>query len=450
MTTPPPLTDDRLAPALHHWLPHQRWYAGKDRTLSGVRIVHNEPITLSDASCGHIVILQAEFTDGTSDHFQTAIGHTTATPPPTAADHIITTLDGTVVYEAMADPNLVQALFHLVSRPRTSEALAGHCEASGSDHLSAHPVTACQPLGVEQSNTSVVVDDRYLVKFFRRLHPGTNPDLEVQRALLTSDNGRIAPVYGALEGRIGSTPVTLAIIQRFLPTATDGWEIATEAFRPPCHHADLATDAQHMGRAVGQVHTALAEAFGTTPLTRADLVQLATAMHRQLDQATAAVPELAPYEGLLRTAYDDLAALPTGLSAQRVHGDLHLGQLLRSDEGWVVIDFEGEPSAPIHERTEHHSPLRDIAGMLRSFDYAAAAAQPGGDTRTTVGQAQDAFCHGYSTVTGTDPRAEAALLHAYTLHKAVYETRYEAAHRPAFLRIPLQALDRLLFGNSPK
>ncbi|MBD0420422.1 phosphotransferase [Streptomyces sp. TRM S81-3] len=447
----PPLPTDRLERALAAWLPWQRWYAGKGRALTGVRLVRSAPVPLPDNRQdlrGFVLVLRAEFADGGADHFQTVVA-LAGTVPDAAAGHVIAALDDLVVYEAVADPVLLRALFRLVAGRQRSGDLAGTSEpAPDSARFATHPVGDCRPLGVEQSNTSVVVDDRYLVKFFRRLHPGVNPDLEVQRALLAHGSGRAAPVYGAVEGSLGDAPVTLAVIQRFLPGAPDGWSVVTRALEQGAT-GDLLTEAHRMGRTVARVHTALADAFGTVELTPPRLAALAAEMRRQLAEARTAVPELDPLAGDLTDAFDAVAALPGGATAQRIHGDLHLGQLLRGDAGWVVIDFEGEPALPIPERTVPHSPLRDVAGMLRSFDYAAdLAVRPGpaGDPAQPPpsARAQDAFCRGYAAQAGTDPRDQRPLLYACVLHKAVYETLYEARHRPALRHVPLRALARML------
>jgi maltokinase len=168
-------------------------------------------------------------------------------------------------------------------------------------------------------------------------------------------------------------------------------------------------------------------------------------MRQRLGAAVQAVPALRPYEDGLRQAYADLdrpAAGGHAWTAQRIHGDLHLGQCLRAADGtWSLIDFEGEPARPLAERRLPQPPVRDIAGMLRSFDYAAHSVRPPAPDWARGCRA--AYCAGYAQVAGRDPRTDAVLLRAFETDKAVYEVLYEARHRPDWLPVPLSAIRRL-------
>ncbi|MGQ4440791.1 phosphotransferase, partial [Streptomyces violaceoruber] len=234
----------------------------------------------------------------------------------------------------------------------------------------------------------------------------------------------------------------LGVLQPYLQGATDGWELA---LRELAKGEDFAAEARALGRATAEVHTALARALPTVTLGHAQARQLADGMTERLEAAARAVPLLRSYAPGLRTAFTalaDLASEGRAWSAQRVHGDLHLGQCLRSPDGeWSLIDFEGEPAKPLAERRLPQPAVRDVAGMLRSFDYAAHSA----DVRVPgwAESCRAAYCTGYAEAGGHDPRTDPVLLRAYETDKAVYEVLYEARHRPEWLEVPLAAVRRL-------
>ena len=200
--------------------------------------------------------------------------------------------------------------------------------------------------------------------------------------------------------------------------------------------------------ATAQVHADLAAAFGVAELPPGALRDLAGQLTRRLEVAEAEVPELHPYAGKVRGYYADLAATSGRVPVQRVHGDYHLGQVLRTATGWVVLDFEGEPAVPLEERRAPAVALRDVAGMLRSFDYAARHQlldrPDAGKLRDLadewVERSQAAFCKGYAEAGGMDPQVNGSLLRALMLDKAVYEVVYEARHRPSWLSVPLDSI----------
>jgi maltokinase len=211
---------------------------------------------------------------------------------------------------------------------------------------------------------------------------------------------------------------------------------------------DFAGESRRLGVATAQVHADLAEAFGTDVLAAEAVGELTEQMFRKLDLAIAAVPELAKYADMISGTFSELAKVKGPIQVQRVHGDYHLGQVLRTETGWVVLDFEGEPATPLAQRRARSSPLRDVAGMLRSFDYAARHQLIGHpDGAALAGVARDwarrnaaAFCTGYAEAGGLDPAAHDVLLRALVMDKAVYEVLYEARHRPSWLPIPLESL----------
>jgi maltokinase len=245
----------------------------------------------------------------------------------------------------------------------------------------------------------------------------------------------------------------------YFARSTDAWTLATASLQAPA--PDFSSESRLLGQATARLHAEMAAAFGTSMLARPALADLVDAMSAELTQAINVVPALREHEAPVRACYARLAEPETEVAVQRIHGDYHLAQVLGTDgarhrgddptrppSGWVVLDFEGEPSVPLASRRAFAPALRDVAGMLRSFDYAArhqALRYPddqrlGQVAADWVRHCQDAFCAGYAELTGSDPRHSGPLLRALTLQKAVYEAVYEARHRPDWLPIPLGAI----------
>jgi maltokinase len=312
-------------------------------------------------------------------------------------------------------------------------------------------------LTAEQSNTSLLFGEDAILKVFRRPHPGPNPDLEIPRALHRAGSPHVAPPLGWVETTQGGSPTILAILSAYLRSATDGWLLAATSVRDFYASdaasaaeagGDFAAEAHRLGEATAEVHRALADTFGTQELPAAANLELAARMQGRLASAVAAVPGLVPHAHKVSAAFTELATLDEPLMVQRIHGDYHLGQAMRTQAGWVLLDFEGEPTVPLAERRARAPALRDVAGMLRSLDYAARNQLPGladpdrarAAARDWVYRNQGAFCAGYAQAGGTDPGKHAVLLRALTLDKAVYEVMYEASHRPSWLSIPLDSI----------
>jgi maltokinase len=306
----------------------------------------------------------------------------------------------------------------------------------------------------------MVFGDVAIMKVFRRLQPGMNPDIEVQRDLTRLGAKNVPRLLGAVEADVDGAPTSLAMLQEFMTTATDGWELAKSSVRDLMAERDLhadeaggdfAAEAERLGEAVAQVHVDLATAFGTGEASAAQLRDRAEAMRARLERAVEIVPPLGEVVAALTETFAEVARLAESVTVQRIHGDLHLGQALRTVTRWVLIDFEGEPMAGIQTRSEYDSPLRDVAGMLRSFDYAGhhRVIEAGYDSQLSyrAGEWSDrnrsAFCTGYEQVAGTDPRTHEVLLRAFEADKAVYEAVYEARNRPNWLPIPLASLNRI-------
>ncbi|WP_080793843.1 phosphotransferase [Corynebacterium pacaense] len=314
------------------------------------------------------------------------------------------------------------ALYQLLVDATGHDVLAAHAAEVGpglGEWISDTPFPAgpFRQLGGEQSNTSLVAGET-IVKYFRKLEAGTNPDVELLSGI--SDCPNIAPVTGHSTIDLGGQPYTLAMAQKFIP-GRDGWDYALGTVE-----GSFAEDARLLGAATRNVHTALATAFGAT---RASVSE---GLLARLDSLLAQAPVLEPYRGQVEEVY---AGVQGEVDIQRIHGDLHLGQVLRTEDRFILIDFEGEPARPLPERRRPDSPLRDVAGMLRSIDYAAhfAGSRPGWGR-----EAAEGFLAGYGEI--SHPR----LLDAYVLDKALYEVAYETNNRPDWVHIPLAAVRRVL------
>ncbi|KOV92767.1 maltokinase N-terminal cap-like domain-containing protein [Streptomyces sp. NRRL B-3648] len=445
--TTPLLTS--LDPLLRAWLPRQRWFAGKGRPVTGFTPVSVTELLPPDGRLGlyHLLLrVQQPAVPGTPPHpgdcYQLLIGVREALPPrlaPALIGHVTEgPLAGRTVYEALHDARPAEVLLEALRTRSRIGALRFERE-SGQE---IRPGLVARLMTAEQSNSSVVYGDTFILKLLRRVVPGVNPDLEIPLALAREGCPRVPAPTAWLNADVDAQSYVLAVLQPFVSGAADGWELA---LRELAKGEDFAAEARALGRATAEVHTALARALPTVTLGHVQLQSLVDGMTERLAAAVQAVPALRPYEDGLRSAYAalaDLAAEGHTWTAQRVHGDLHLGQCLRSPSGdWSLIDFEGEPARPLAERRMPQPPVRDVAGMLRSFDYAARSVTPPAPDWAHACRA--AYCSGYAEVAGRDPRTDPVLLRAYETDKAVYEVVYEARHRPDWLSVPLTAVRRL-------
>ncbi|MCE7007187.1 phosphotransferase [Kibdelosporangium philippinense] len=436
----------RLERALAAWLPWQRWSGGQGRLVDTVDVVEMTELVdrrPSGGPLGLLTVAEVRFADGGTGRYQVPIG-VRRTLPDRLAPAVLAGFDGCVVYDATGDTELCELMLQLIGQNgRRAEIRFVPEPSSGFSGASRRGLTG-RPVSAEQSNTSIVFGDRYILKLYRRLEDGVNPDLEAHRALRRSPH--IAQLLGSIEG----PGTTFGMLQSFAAGAAEGWQMALTSVRdlfatadvsPATAGADFAAEAHRLGGAVAAVHADLARELGSASVN-ASTLDLAV----RLDSSIASVPALRPYASRIRTALQ----LAGPVAVQRIHGDLHLGQVLRTPKTWLVIDFEGEPAAPIADRVALQSPLRDVAGMLRSFDYAAQH-----QLRLFPGHLRDkaeewtehnrtAFCAGYAEVAGYDPAAQNRLLTAFELEKAVYEAVYETRNRPDWVDIPLRAVRRLV------
>jgi maltokinase len=438
------------------WLVKQRWFAGKGRTVHDLAVVADTVIIPGDPGLRHLIVTVSHGV--TSDCYQLFIGYRERLPARLRHARI-GTHDGLQIYDGLHDSALTRTLLDAIVNDRTIGMLR-FCRIPEAETSWYEPGLDSLVLTGEQSNTSLVFGESAIFKVFRRVTPGPNPDLEVASALAELGSSHIAEPYGWVETRMDGAATVLAILSRYLRAASDGWSLAatsvrdlyaTEGARAAEAGGDFAGEAERLGVATAQVHQDLAEAFGRSELEPEAIRELAEQMFRRLDIATAAVPELSRYLDKIGDAYSSLAKLIEPVPAQRVHGDYHLGQVMRTQTGWVVLDFEGEPASPLSQRRARSSPLRDVAGMLRSFDYAARhqvltrpdAASLAPQASDWVRRNSDAFCAGYAAAGGLDPAENSVLLRAMLLDKAVYEAIYEARNRPTWIPIPLESIAEL-------
>jgi maltokinase len=302
----------------------------------------------------------------------------------------------------------------------------------------------------QQSNTSVMLGDTAIIKLFRRLELGHNLDIEVHGALNAAGISDVAGLFGWVEGNWVSggrqLDADLAMVIEQLAGAVDGWELALDSLRSENASAEaragsgFAPEAEALGKALSEIHDALRSAFPTKKVLGA---RTAMIMMDRLREAAGIAPALAPHIPDLLRRFDHLSA--ETLDTQRVHGDFHLGQTLHTPAGWKIIDFEGEPAKTMVERRAPDTVWRDIAGMLRSFDYAAATV-PGPHSAAWAAECRAAFLRGYAGV--ELDAADVGMLRAYEADKAIYEVVYEARNRPDWVDIPLRAVAALAADDS--
>jgi maltokinase len=442
------------------WLGQQRWYAGKSR--EGQVSARLLATLAEDPHVVQIWVADIAYDDGELEHYQVPL--VLRGSPEEHLEHVLL---GSVIDSETGQPvQLYDALHDKEVTGLWLRAIADSATIDGVDFVrtsdaSEIPVEQTSlALTAEQSNTSLVFGDVAIMKAFRRIEPGLNPDIEIHAELTRLGARHIAKLLGHVSATIDGQIWSLAMLQEFMTTATDGWQLATASVRDLMAEADLhaeeaggdfAAEAHRLGLSAAEVHADLAKAFDTSELGPDDLAERAAAMDARLVAALQEVPALAEVADGLRQAYAEFADYSQPVIAQRVHGDLHLGQVLRTVHRWVFLDFEGEPAKSITARRVQDSPMRDVAGMLRSFDYAARhqlidiGATPQSEFRATewADRNRAAFCNGYAEGGGTDPAEVSVLLRAFEADKAVYELVYEARNRPNWLAIPLASLQRL-------
>jgi maltose alpha-D-glucosyltransferase / alpha-amylase len=501
----PPGGIEAVERALPEYIAAQRWFAGKSRAITSAAIVEAAPVPGSQAV---LTIVEIQFSDGGSDRYQLPLAALSRRESETEVKELPANIilrlakDGaeTVIFDASFAPAFRKALVHAISdSPETAPFIL-----SSSPSLDSGQLLAAESIlaSAEQSNTSILYGEYAILKLFRRSRPGENPEVEMARFLTDVAHFPGTPAYlGDIAWRSdGSTAVFL---QRFAPNAGDGWKFLqgelTSLYQRVLQLQSSPTDepqfndlisehlkvARQIGQATAGMHLALATptddpAFASAAHTPQDLIDMQARIDRQLTEAMRALERqlnsLAPDEAAKATKIISIlkergSILPLGVASQscglriRIHGDYHLGQILRTQEGFLIVDFEGEPGRSLEERRVKQTPLKDVAGMLRSFSYAARSALPqpaasgAGTTASTWASAWERtiaaeFLKTYYEVAGArpdllpSPEVARLLLRALLIEKASYELLYELNNRPAWLHLPLQSLLALLDGST--
>ena len=451
--------DSTLA-CLATWMPRQRWYAAKGRPPS-LRLVSwwdLAPVADVDSGARIRTFLVADEGALPVVLYQIPVVSRATETVDAASDHIIGSPEpGTTFIDGPHDPAYSRALLHLITHggegrgPRT--AAKGH----PTSHVPPEEPRTASVMTGEQSNTSLIYRSTgmpIICKLYRQLHPGLNPDIELPSALADAGSPHVPRSIGWIEGEWpdlttaqGTASGSLAAAQEFLPDVDDAWRVALKA---AAGAQDFSDQARALGMATADVHVSLAELFPTRPCTDSDRADTAATWQRRLAIAIAEVPAIAERRTAIEAVYSHALEIEWP-RLQRIHGDYHLGQVLHAPgHGWVLLDFEGEPLRPMSERTRADLALRDVAGMLRSFDYVSGSLRLDHPERSpeTVREwarnSRQAFIEGYARRSGADLDALSPLLAALELDKAVYEAIYEARNRPTWVSIPLGAIARLV------
>jgi maltokinase len=421
----------------------QRWYGAKSRAVTHSEVLDSVELRTTDPYFT-LELVEMRYDTGAHDIYQLLHGDTE--------------IDG------LEHPAAARELVHAMRSGLTLQGAEGTVEFRPVEGFAGlgRELLEARPVGGEQSNTSLVFDDELILKVFRRLEPGINPELEMLRFLTEHGFANIAALGGWYAYSGGPLSATLGILQEFVRNGKDGWELALEEIASVPDR--FLTRLRRLGEVTGEMHTALGSdpndpAFVPEVPSVESLGLLTATVDEQIESVFLSLPDddeqLAPIIGRGEEVREQLRMLTyAGATGKiiRTHGDYHLGQTLWSENDWVILDFEGEPARPVIERRRKRSPLRDVAGMLRSFAYAAIAAELLHDTPAPPGweaEARAQFLEGYletadPTLLPSGTSAIERLLTVYELEKAVYELRYELDNRPDWVRIPVAGIQRLI------
>jgi maltokinase len=447
---------------LTDWMRRQRWYGGKGQ-VPVLRRIGEWDLPSDEEDVVLRTLLVVDESGAQPLLYQVPITIRPTIPRGWGNIFIGKVSDTEFVFDGPHDPAFARALLRMIASAESG--IDGGVTAVGTATGVTVPVDGAEitsrVLSGEQSNTSLVIDigageqrQQVICKIFRMLHHGENPDVVLQTAISAAGSPHVPASVGYVAGEwddpgqpSGRARGHLAFAQEFMPGVEDAWRVALQAASAG---EDFTERAVALGEATAAVHETLAAALPTREPSLGDIVKMASLWHSRLAVALAEVPELKGHREAIEAVYDAAQHDATWPRLQRIHGDYHLGQVLAVPQrGWVLLDFEGEPLRPMHERDQPDVPLRDVAGMLRSFDYVAgsvansASQQIAARAADWASAAREAFLDGYVARSGDDVRAHRLLLDAFEIDKAVYEAIYEKRNRPDWLPIPVTAIGRL-------
>ncbi|MET0725291.1 MAG: phosphotransferase [Leifsonia sp.] len=453
---------DSTLECLTDWMTRQRWYGGKGRIPALRRLgAWDLPSDAAGVRVRTLLIMDDAPRPATLYQVPVTLRENLL---PGGGHHLIGRIDsGEFVYDGPHDPVYARALLRMIIGEETAvpdAVLASGHRSDAVDVATVDDGVSAIVLSGEQSNTSIIYSSAasdwspVICKVFRQLHHGENPDVTLQSALAEAGSQHVPRSVGHVIGEwddvgraSGRATGHLAFAQEFLPGVQDAWRVALDA---AADLRDFTGPAHDLGVATAVVHSSLSHLFPTRATSPGDMVAITMSWYQRLAIALSEVPEIALHRTEIEAVFDAAQAVPWP-PMQRIHGDFHLGQVLHApDRGWVLLDFEGEPLRPMNERDQPDLVLRDIAGMLRSFDYVAGSTKAEHpelrvrDLKAWSHDSRKAFIDGYIAASGDDLRTYRELLDAFELDKAIYEAVYETRNRPTWAPIPLIAIERLL------
>jgi len=442
------------------YVERQRWYGSKTREVTDATIVDTALVRREEPLLA-LALAELRFETGTHETYQLVLGLRPAAEG--WSEEVITSLDGWTAYDALADANLARELVTLIRGGATERAREGTVEFRPLEGFAGigRELTRTRRIEGEQSNSSVVFDDELIVKCFRRLEAGINPELEMLR-FLTEHGFRNVPELAGWYAYVGAPmEATLGILQRYVAGGRDGWELALDEVSTTPE--GFLVRLRRLGEVTGTLHRMLGSdssdpAFAPEDPSAESLGLLTASVDQEIESMFLDLPDdesVAPIAGRGEEVRERLRQLTHAESPGRLirhHGDFHLGQTLWADDDWYLFDFEGEPARPLSERRRKRSPLRDVAGMLRSITHAVSAAELVRGASVPDGweaRAREEFMTAYlETVDmGLLPSSRTSidrLVAVFELERTVYELRYDLNNRPGWVRIPVAGILRLL------